>query len=46
MTYREFLAECGTRLIDPDVALDNELIVEYLASKQDKLVVSTLDTDF
>jgi hypothetical protein len=46
MTYKRFIEECNKRTIAPNVAMENELIVTYLATKQDDLVLAILDEDF
>ena len=46
MTYFNFLAECGKRLINPDIALENELVYIYLTTRQDDLLIRVLDEDF
>ena len=46
MTKFEFLIECGKRLIDPGIAMENDKIVHYLKIRQDELLKKTLDNDF
>jgi len=46
MTRKIFIEECEKRLIAPAIALENDLIIHYLATKQDDLVLRTLDEDF
>lgn len=42
----EFIALCGEYLIDPDLALENELIREALVERDDKAVEYLLKTEF
>ncbi len=46
MTKAQFQAECGQRLIDPSIALENEDIVEALHLRDDALVIQLLDEEF
>jgi hypothetical protein len=46
MTRLEFICECGERLIDPDVALENETVRAALKARDDHVVRETLDTEF
>jgi hypothetical protein len=46
MTYKEFLAQCGERLIDVNIALDNEKIKEALRQRDDDALNALLDTEF
>ena len=45
MTLFQFVSECTKRYIDPDIALDNEKIVEALKARDDKTVVRLLDEE-
>jgi len=46
MSKLEFLSLCGERCIDPDLALENDNLVQALKDKDfDKLLV-VLDTEF
>jgi len=46
MTYQKFISECNERLIDPAIALENELIELYLIKGLDDIVIRLLDTEF
>ena len=46
MTHSQFQALCGERLIDPDIALDNELIQCALLERDDDAVVELLDSQY
>jgi len=46
MTYKEFIAECNTRLINPSIAAENDLVVFYLSRNMDEMVLAILDSDF
>jgi hypothetical protein len=46
MTQNEFVAKCGELLIMPELALENDLIVKALQSKNDALVIALLLTQF
>ena len=42
----QFFIECGKRLIDPAIALENTNIKRYLQMGRDDLVLKTLDEEF
>ena len=44
MSKLEFIAECGKRLIDVAMALENERIIEALLNRDDDSVIFELDT--
>lgn len=46
MTQLKFIYLCNERLIDPDIALENEEIQDALEDKDDVQVVYLLDTEF
>ena len=46
MTHNEFLSECGERLIDVSLAVENDKIVKALAERDDNLVRELLDSEF
>jgi len=46
MTQNEFIAKCEQLTIAPELALENDLIVSALQSKNDALVIALLLTQF
>jgi hypothetical protein len=46
MTKTEFMALCGERMIDVDIALENENLVQALKDKDFDMVVNILDNEF
>ena len=46
MTKYEFLAECGKRLIEPLIALENDNLREALKKDYDFKVIEVLDNEF
>jgi hypothetical protein len=46
MTKNEFNALCAERTIDPNLALENDELVEALKDRDDKAVVAILDNQF
>mgnify|MGYP001448202754 CR=1 FL=1 len=46
MTKSEFMYECGKRLIEPSIALENESIEAALLARDYEKVVSLLDNEF
>lgn len=46
MTKFEFVALCNENLIYPDIALENENIVQALKNKNDKLVKKLILEEF
>jgi hypothetical protein len=46
MSKTEFVTLCVERTIDPQLALENDSIVEALQSRNDELVVELLDNEF
>jgi hypothetical protein len=46
MSKLEFLSLCGERCIDPDLALENENLVQALKEKNFDKVLEVLDTEF
>ena len=46
MTQNEFIAKCEQLSVAPELALENDLIVSALQSKNDALVVELLNTQF
>lgn len=46
MKKYEFYAECGERLIDISVALENENLREALKNEDDEKIIEILDTEF
>jgi len=46
MTQNEFNALCAERTIDPNLALENDELVEALKDRDDKAVVAILDNQF
>jgi hypothetical protein len=46
MSKFEFLSLCGERCIDPDLALENDNLVQALKDKDFDKVLEVLDTEF
>ena len=46
MTRNEFIYECESRLISPELAVENEKIREALGFLRDELVKELLDSEF
>ena len=46
MTYKQFIYECTSRTIDPELAKDNEGVRRHLLEKNDRGVCKTLDEEF
>jgi hypothetical protein len=46
MSKLEFLSLCGERCIDPDLALENDNLVQALKDKDFDKVLVVLDTEF
>jgi|FreactcultureFD7_1027221.scaffolds.fasta_scaffold13031_3 hypothetical protein len=46
MTQNEFIAKCEQLSVAPELALENDLIVSALQSKNDALVIALLLTQF
>ena len=46
MKRLDFMVECGKRLIDVGIALENDNLVEALKDKDDSKAISILDTEF
>jgi hypothetical protein len=46
MTQSQFLMACNEVNVLPELALDNELIVEALLNKDDTLVIELLNDQF
>lgn len=46
MTQNEFVAKCEQLSVTPELALENDLIVSALQSKNDALVIALLLTQF
>jgi hypothetical protein len=46
MTQNEFVAKCEQLSVAPELALENDLIVSALQSKNDALVIALLLTQF
>lgn len=46
MTLNEFISKCSELTIDHNIALENDLIVRALQSKNDALVIALLLTEF
>lgn len=46
MTRNEFAGECGERLIDPALAVENEKVRKALLSRDDYAVCKALDEEF
>jgi hypothetical protein len=46
MTQLQFIAKCEQLSVAPELALENDLIVSALQSKNDALVIALLLTEF
>jgi hypothetical protein len=46
MTQTQFIAKCNELTISPQLALENDEIVNALKSKDDALVIELLQTQF
>lgn len=46
MTQAQFLDECGSRLIDPILALDDDRVADALRQRDDTEVIRLLDEEF
>jgi len=46
MTQAQFIAKCEELTVAPELALENDLIVRALQSKNDALVIELLETQF
>jgi hypothetical protein len=46
MTQSQFVAKCAQLSVAPEIALENDLIVKALQSKNDALVIALLLTQF
>ena len=46
MTKAQYLDECGSRLIDPWIALDDDRVRDALESNDDAEVIRLLDEEF
>jgi hypothetical protein len=46
MTQNQFIAKCEQLSVAPELALENDLIVRALQSKNDALVIELLETQF
>jgi len=46
MTQLQFIAKCNQLTVDPDLALENDLIIQALKNKNDELVIALLLTEF
>jgi len=46
MTKLEFMCECGQRLIDPSLALENENIEKALIERDSEKVIALLESEF
>ena len=46
MTQNEFIAKCEQLSVAPELALENDEIVEALKNRDDQLVVELLNTQF
>ena len=46
MTNTEFQAQCGERLVDVGLVLENEKIKDALRKRDDALVLKLLDEEF
>lgn len=46
MTKSEFMYECGKRLIEPSIALENESIEKALIERDGEKVITLLDSEF
>ena len=46
MTKLEFLSACAERFIEPNIALENESVIEALKSRDVEAVIKALDEEF
>jgi hypothetical protein len=46
MSRNEFLVLCSAYSIDPDIALENDNVVEALRNRDDEIVASILESEF
>ena len=46
MTQNEFIAKCDELMLPPELALENDDIVNALRAKDDQLVIELLKTQF
>jgi hypothetical protein len=46
MTQNEFMQKCNDLLIEPDIALENDEIVQALKDRDDAQVIELLTTQF
>lgn len=46
MTKLEFMAACGEYCVDPEIALENEDLLDALCKRDDDKVVELLKTQF
>lgn len=46
MTQNQFNALCAERTIDPNIALENDELVQALKDRDDEAVVTILDNQF
>lgn len=46
MTSSQFAEECGKRLIEPAIAIENESIVAALRERDDLRVIELLNSEF
>ena len=46
MTQLQFIARCNQLTVDPELALENDLIIQALKNKNDALVIALLLTEF
>ena len=46
MTELDFVFECNDRFIDPDVAIENDIIKKALSSRDDATVLELLEQEF
>jgi hypothetical protein len=42
----DFMAACGARLIDPEIALENTNVKRYIQMGMDEMVLKVLDEEF
>jgi hypothetical protein len=46
MTQNQFTQECAQRMIDPNIALENDDLCEALRERNDEAVIAILDQQF
>lgn len=46
MTKTEFMSECAKRTIDPQLALENDMLCEALKDRDDDEVIRILNEEF